>query len=436
MPSKKKNISLSISRKKRCKNGTRRDKNSGECIPFTPFTTFNELQDQEISEKGITVSIESLDNSAITKIYNNKVIVGQKLISENDLEKVAKKSTSDFKRILKIMKKCKKNPDIIKKDSKFQQFLKKQKALEKNGGGGVRKKENEENTDESIPKTKLIVQKKVIDIMSPIRVKKLRDRIELIERAIRITGNVQNDWWSYLTMFNLLEIIGISIETLASNTILPSTTTTTTGPSFGMGVSGTGSSSGNIGNIINNNSGNFDYGNGNISNILPNNGHISLATSINGQINNAHGAAVNHIGQAAANAQGIGNAGIHGNLGTTTSVTSVTTGFVLPTILIDFGGALFLMILDILNSYFPNSTLANITQFGQYIYWAWVLGSTFFVLMPVNIIWAFGSIITGLTSITYTAFKPMPIQKLKQLEDELAKTKLELADELQKEHSK
>jgi hypothetical protein len=359
MPSKKRNISLSISRKKRCKNGSRRDKKTNECISFMPYTTFDKLDEQEIANEGITISIESLDDDgAITKIYNNKVIIGQKLIDNSIFDKAKKKSAKDFKRILKIINKSKKTPNFIKKDKEFQNFLNKnpiigQEVIFRETMGGATKKTE--------TKPKLIVQSKVIDKMSNTTITKLKDKITLLEKAIKITSNNNNrDWWSYLTLFNLFELVSLTVEYSVSSM--------------------------NIKDII-------DINKIPTSRELT---HVALLTAESNVVNNQ----INNI--------------------------------INPIISYDFAGGLILLILDIVNSYFPSSSLAYITEMTQYIYWTWLIGSTFFVLMPINIWWGLASFIPFFASINYGSLIPMNIYKLEQLEADLIKTKLQLAKEIEK----
>jgi hypothetical protein len=357
MPSKKNNSSVSISRKKRCKNGSRRDIKSGECISFMPFTTFDQLNEQEIANEGITISIESLENNGgIAKIYNNKVILGQKLIDKSTFEKAKKKTGTDFKRILKIIKRSKKTPNFIEKDKAFQRFLKKQEKAQEQL---QHKKYGGTKTMDEYKKPKIIVQSKVIDKMSNATIDKLKDKISLLERSIRITSiNNNRDWWSYLSTFNLFELIGLTIE----NSIVQSDIK-------------------------------------DINQIAAPNALIQIPAS--------------------------------NSLSNTIALNAQINTLINPIITYDFAGGFILMLLDMLNTYFPSSTLAHITQISQYIYWSWLIGSTYFILMPINIWWGLAAIIPFLASIIHSAY-PMPIYKLEDLENQLTETKNELAKEIEK----
>jgi hypothetical protein len=73
---KKENRSKTTTRKKRCPNGSRRDKKSDECAPYKGIQVFKELKDQEISNKP-TVSLETLEKGAILKVYKEGELIGQ-----------------------------------------------------------------------------------------------------------------------------------------------------------------------------------------------------------------------------------------------------------------------------------------------------------------------------------------------------------------------
>jgi hypothetical protein len=361
MSSKKRNSSVSISRKKRCKNGSRRDIKSGECISFMPFTTFDQLNEQEIASEGITISIESLENDGgIAKIYNNKVILGQKLIDKSTFEKAKKKTKTDFKRILKIIKRSKKTPNFIEKDKAFQQFLKKQeKSQEKAQEQLQNKKYGGTKTMDEHKKPKIIVQSKVIDKMSNATIDKLKDKISLLERSIRITSIINNrDWWSYLSTFNLFELIGLTIQDGIAQSAIKD-----------------------------------------INQIAAPNALIQIPAS--------------------------------NTLSNTIALNAQINTLINPIITYDFAGGFILMLLDMLNTYFPSSTLAYMTQIAQYIYWSWLIGSTYFILMPINIWWGLAAIIPFLASIIHSVY-PMPIYKLEDLEHQLANAKNELAKEIEK----
>jgi len=210
MASYKKRTSGSISRKKRCPKGSRKDKITGSCIKYIGFSVFDELKDAEISEKGKTLSLENLSgDGAILKLYQDGNIIGQQLVEDKHIKKAKERTEKDMMHIFKIIRKIEKNPNLIETDKKFQRFKKRQeKKMEEKKGGttgseGVKK--------DSI---KVLVQKDVVDQMVDPDIKDLQKNIDEIQRKISVIhDSMHQNWWSQFAIFNLFEIASVPLAT-------------------------------------------------------------------------------------------------------------------------------------------------------------------------------------------------------------------------------
>jgi hypothetical protein len=327
MASQKKRNSGSVSRKKRCANGSRKDKTTEICVKYVGFSVFDELKDVEIAEKGKTISLENLSGAgAIIKVYEDGNMVGQNLVEEKDIKKAKENTEKDMNRIFKMMKKIEKNPDLIATDKKFQRFLKRQtkNLAEKNGGGTESEKKKES--------VKVLVQKNVLDQMIDPEIKELQKRIDEIQTKIHtITSSMHQNWWSQFAIFNLFEMVTIPLANV--------------------------------------------YGSSNIT-------------------------------------------------GTTLTTVQNTLWF-------DFVGAAFLMILDITQSLYPNSTSATINIIAQYVYWTWIIASTAQFLVPITWTWSAMMIIPAAGVLNSISEAPQTT-KLAELERELREAKHKLARKLEK----
>lgn len=206
-------------RKKRCMNGTRRNRITGFCEKYGGFTVFDNLKDQKIVDKGISLAIESLDKEgAIIKVYNNGLLQYQQLIEMKFLKQAGKDGIRDLKHILKQVRKIKKNPDIIKKDLQYQLFKKNKESLSKEkiirGGNGHGIPEKQDKQE----KVNLTVDKKVLENAEPDdnNIKDLQRKLNVYQARIdlgKVNSKLNNtnqqlkyNWFSYFFMSNLLSV--------------------------------------------------------------------------------------------------------------------------------------------------------------------------------------------------------------------------------------
>ena len=214
MPTKKTGKAIHTSSRKRCPNGSRKDKDSELCVKYDGFKVFKELKDQDISEKGTTVSIESLGEGGIIKLYKEGNMMEQKYISEEAIEKIKKKSDKQMQQVIKTLQKVKKNPKILN-DKRFQRFKKKMDNQEKKGGGG--------------PEGEILniqVQEKTLNQLTNPRIQKLQGEVDRLQGLLddllyRRTKEETNDWWATIYIFNALESMGLIIGTNSGSAVLP-----------------------------------------------------------------------------------------------------------------------------------------------------------------------------------------------------------------------
>ena len=190
-------ILSSMEKRKRCPNGSRFDKIAEQCMKFSKIKVFNELAEQEISEKGTTVSIESLNkDGAIIKLYRDGSIVEQKYVSEEGLEKAKEKGKKDIQKIIKNARRIAREPWRIEKDKEYQKLQRKmRRELSKRKGGG---QEEEQSAPIDTEKTNIMIQADVMD--------KLKDTaIEKAQEKLPADDSLASQWYNGgMAIFNLL----------------------------------------------------------------------------------------------------------------------------------------------------------------------------------------------------------------------------------------
>ena len=100
------------------------------------------------------------------------------------------------------------------------------------------------------------------------------------------------------------------------------------------------------------------------------------------------------------------------------------TNLLLP---IDIAGAAFLLVMDMVNSLYPSETLSNLTNIAQYLYWIWLIGSTFVYLIPISWLWIASIAIPSFGILSTLSLDLPNTNKINKLEEELAHTKERLA---------
>lgn len=115
-------------------------------------------------------------------------------------------------------------------------------------------------------------------------------------------------------------------------------------------------------------------------------------------------------------------------VGPVAATTTAATALASSLLTVDFAGAGFLAIMDIINSLYPLETISNITIISQYLYWIWIVSSTFGFLLSSSSLWIL-SITVPFIGMTYTLLKSeLPnTNKISQLQDKLEFTKGKLA---------
>ena len=201
--SSKKEITNKSSTKKRCPNGSRRDKKTDICVKYATIKTFENLSEQKISETKITLSLESLrKDGIILKIYERGELQHQAYISDEKLQKVKKKSQRDIQKMLKLMHKIQKDPSKIDKDIKFKRMLSKIR-----GGVGVGAS-TQSNTD-------ILIDEEVMEKIGTKAVTKLEEKIENIEKNDKsliddIWGSIGSHWEAIMAIIHLADVAGLA----------------------------------------------------------------------------------------------------------------------------------------------------------------------------------------------------------------------------------
>ena len=89
--------------KKRCPNGSRRNKKTNMCIKFPNIKTFENISDLKISQTNNTLSVESLgEDGSILKFYEKQILQSQILIKEEDIQKAKKSAHKDIRKLLHL----------------------------------------------------------------------------------------------------------------------------------------------------------------------------------------------------------------------------------------------------------------------------------------------------------------------------------------------
>ena len=197
--SSKKEITNKSSTKKRCPNGSRRDKKTDICVKYATIKTFENLSEQTISETKNTLSLESLGkDGTIMKIYKKGELQHQVFVNDENLQKAKKKAQKDIQKMLKLMHKIQKDPSKIEKDIKFKRMLKKIK------GGGSSTVES--NTD-------ILIQEDVMEKIETKAVVKLEDKIENIETKNDKSwfwGGICSHWEAIMTIIHVADVGGLA----------------------------------------------------------------------------------------------------------------------------------------------------------------------------------------------------------------------------------
>lgn len=200
---KKQNQSKTVSRKKRCPNGSRRDKKSGECAQYKGIQLFKELKDQKISNKP-TVSLETLDKGAILKVYNEGELIGQTYVNEKILQQSKVVEEKGNKLIMKAIKRIKKDPTVLQKDKKFLRFQKKM-ARKRGGATGKEGEPSEEFVE-------IQVQESFMEQIQSQKITKLQAKLAALESELQKDVELYYSSWS--TFNGILAIINI-VSTVA-----------------------------------------------------------------------------------------------------------------------------------------------------------------------------------------------------------------------------
>jgi hypothetical protein len=195
---KKQNQSKTASRKKRCPNGSRRDKKSGDCAQYKGIQVFKELKDQKISNKP-TVSLETLDNGAILKVYNEGELISQRYVNEKILQQSKVVEEKGNKLIMKAIKRIKKDPTVLQKDKKFLRFQK--KMAQKRGGATGKEGEPSEEFIE------IQVQESVMEQIQSPKIAKLQAKLASLESELQKEVELYYSSWS--TFNGILAIINV-----------------------------------------------------------------------------------------------------------------------------------------------------------------------------------------------------------------------------------
>jgi hypothetical protein len=185
-------------RKKRCPNGSRRDKKSGECAPYKGIQVFKELKDQTISDKP-TISLESLDKGAILKVYKEGELLAQSYVDEKSLQQSKKIEEKGNKLILQLIKKIKKDPTVLKKDKRFLRFQK--KMAQKKGGA------SEEASSENA--IEIQVQETVMEKIQSPKIAKLQAKLATLEEELKKeVDTYYSSWSAFNGILAVMNVVG------------------------------------------------------------------------------------------------------------------------------------------------------------------------------------------------------------------------------------
>lgn len=206
--------------KKRCPNGSRRDKKTNICIKYPNIKTFGNISDLNISETNNTLSIESLgEDGSILKFYKKQILQSQIFIKEEDIQKAKKKAEKDIRTIIKTMHNIKKDPSIIDRDTKFKKLLKKIR------GGNTRKKTNftpiiKDNND-------IFIQESFMKKIESKDITKLEKKIKNLNKKPnesifdKIWDTLGSHFGAILTIIKTFDIIGFTVMLNNSSGIYP-----------------------------------------------------------------------------------------------------------------------------------------------------------------------------------------------------------------------
>ena len=203
MPTKKAKTSKNTSKRRRCSRGFHFDKKSQVCKEFRKIVVFKDLNDQEISETKNTFALESLgDAGAILKIYKKGNLVTQGLVHKKMLDESREDGLKQSKTILRNLTKAKNNPFLMKRDKKFQKFLR--MFSEGSPKGGPKGKMMGGSKDED---PDILIQKEVYDQLSTNKVETLQNKIKMLE------GDLNKERGAMLASFSgsmgLLSLFGL-----------------------------------------------------------------------------------------------------------------------------------------------------------------------------------------------------------------------------------
>jgi hypothetical protein len=420
------------SRKKRCPNGSRRDKLSGFCKKYRGFSVFEELKDQVIKKEGTTISIESLEHAGVViKVYHKGQLKEQNLVGPRYLEKGMEKSWKDLNNIMKTIRKIKRHPDLIRKDRQFQIFKKNVKSPVPTQKGGSSKKE--ENNEEEKPLVNLAVQH---DVLKKVNSKEgLHKQVEIQELGLEmgmLSGDLKkemeerhSEWFNSIWLFNFMTVVTTSIIAIGPWLVAAWNILISAINDFVFGVEEVGEGLAFVGEEILKG---MEYE-------LEINHIISASPSVPGVIsgftpgsNAGQTPGVNPGSTPGVNPGS--TPGINpGSIKVSPGLNSNMTNYIKENdVEIDFYVGISLMMIDMIAIRFPNESAENIIMIAQYLFWSWLIttsvisgGGMLFQLIPV---------IVGLGYSLWLKQKHSLIKKMEKMKEEkfnLLKDKLRVA---------
>jgi len=173
--------------KKRCPNGSRRNKKTNMCIKFPNIKTFENISDLKISQTNNTLSVESLgEDGSILKFYEKQILQSQILIKEEDIQKAKKSAHKDIRKLLKTMRNIHKDPSIIEKDTKFKKILRRVK------GGTTKKNSTIKHSITNKDNNDIFIQEEVMTKLQRKDVVKLEQKI----KQLNINESIFDKIWN------------------------------------------------------------------------------------------------------------------------------------------------------------------------------------------------------------------------------------------------
>ena len=196
--------------KKRCPNGSRRNKKTNMCIKFPNIKTFENISDLKISQTNNTLSVESLgEEGSILKFYEKQILQSQILIKEEDIQKAKKSAHKDIRKLLKTMRNIHKDPSIIEKDTKFKKLLRRVK------GGTTKKNSTIKHSITNKDNNDIFIQEEVMTKFQREDLVKIEQKIKQLNINESIFDKIWNTVGSHLDAIIIIlkvwDIVGFSI---------------------------------------------------------------------------------------------------------------------------------------------------------------------------------------------------------------------------------